>query len=816
MSQNGGDQLLEVADFYTSVQRTVRYVLGKRWQRASPRDLLDATCHATRELMIDRMFETEERYRKARAKRLSYLSVEFLIGQSLGNNLMNLGLLETAREALGRSGADLDELLALEPDAALGNGGLGRLAACYLDSLATLDLPGWGYGINYEHGLFHQRIENSQQEEYPDSWRAHGTPWLIQRRDRASLIPVFGRLNRRRGSRAAGSPPWIGWRTLVGIPHDMPIVGFGGHTVNVLRLYSAHALDEIDMLTFQAGEHHEAFKRKITYERISKLLYPADSTDAGKELRLLQEYFFVACALRDVLGRHLENGERLLDLPEKNAIQLNDTHPALAVVELLRLLMDEYGLEFDPAFDLVRRTMAYTNHTLLPEALEKWPLPLLRRVLPRHLQLIEIVNARFLEEVTGRWPGDLERMARMSIIEEAEPKLARMANLAIIGSHATNGVSELHTELIKTRLVPDFYEMWQERFQSKTNGITPRRWLGVANPGLAELVTKQIGNGWMRDLEQLRALESHVEDAEFRSELQAVKRANKERLAAVVESCTGVLVDPDALFDVQVKRIHEYKRQLLAVLHAIHLYQSIVEDGRDLSAPRVCIFAGKAAPEYFMAKLVIRLICRIGEVINTDERVRGQLKVVFVPDYRVSLAEKIIPAADLSEQISTAGREASGTGNMKLALNGALTIGTLDGANIEIREAVGPENIYIFGLRAEEIEALQGSYDPRHYYETRPNLRRAIDALAEDRLCGDAPGCFDPIRDSLLDHGDPFFVLADFDEYAQTQTQVGRDFQSRDAWVRRAALNIARVGRFSSDRAVLEYAQDIWDLEAVA
>jgi starch phosphorylase len=605
---------------------------------------------------------------------------------------------------------------------------------------------------------------------------------------------------------------------LVGVPHDMPIAGYGGHTVNPLRLYSAHALEEFDIGTFQAGHHVEAFRGKLDHERISKLLYPADESDAGKELRLLQEYFFVACALRDVLHRHLEAEERLEDLPERAAIQLNDTHPALAIVELLRLFVDEHGLPLERAWELVQRTFAYTNHTLLPEALERWSQPLLERVLPRHMDLIEQINGRFLEGVVERWPGDLDRMRRMSIIEEGHPKHVRMANLAIVGSHAVNGVSELHTELIRTRLVPDFHALWPERFQNKTNGISPRRWLCKANPGLAALVTEHIGKGWECDLERLRGLEEWADDPAFQEAFRGVKRENKQRLAALVKATTGVRVDPSSLFDVHVKRLHEYKRQLLAAMHVIHLYLSIVEDGNTGRAPRTCIFAGKAAPGYFIAKLVLKLISEVARTVNADPRTEGRLRVVFVPDYRVTLAERIIPAADLSEQISTAGHEASGTGNMKLALNGALTIGTLDGANIEIRDAVGPENIYIFGLRAHEVEELRasGAHDPRRHYESNANLRRILDAIGGDRFCPGEPGVFRPIWNNLLEHGDPYLHLADFGDYALTQQRVERDFQDESSWTRRAIYNVARVGHFSSDRAIREYAAEIWGIEPVS
>jgi starch phosphorylase len=800
-------------EFLTAVHRNLRYLIGKRWEEASPRDFVAAIALASRETLIERMFAAERRYRDADAKRVYYLSVEFLIGRSLADTLLNLGLLGAVERSMTALGVDWDAVVEAEPDAALGNGGLGRLAACYLDSMATLDMPGFGYGINYDYGLFRQGIEAGQQREYPEPWRRVGAAWQIERPERACWVPVYGRA----GRRSHGAAEWHDWRVIVGVPYDMPVAGWGGKTVNRLRLFSARSPDEFDIEIFHRGDYLRAFERKLSVERISALLYPSDSTEQGKELRLLQEYFFVACALRDILFQYLETRSDFDALPDKVAIQLNDTHPALAIAEWIRLLVDEHGLAFDRALELARGTFAYTNHTLLPEALEHWPRPLLARVVPRHLQIVEDVNARHLAAVELRWPGDVERVRRLSIFDEAAPKHVRMAHLAVVGSHAVNGVSRLHSELVKTQLMPDFAELWPEKFRNVTNGVTPRRWLAKANPGLARMIDARIGRDWIQHLDRLRDLEPCADDAGFRAEFRAVKRANKERLARVVARTAGVALDPDAIFDVQVKRIHEYKRQLLAALHAIHLYLQIAEDGRELEAPRACLFAGKAAPEYWMAKLVIHLLSNLGEVVSHDPRTAGQLRVAFVPDYRVSLAEKIIPAADLSEQISTAGFEASGTGNMKLALNGALTIGTLDGANVEIREAVGDENFYLFGLRAEEIAALRasGGYDPRQRYESSPAIRRVLDAIGADRFSAGQPGAFGPILENLLDRGDPYFVLADFESYVETQERVARDFRDAEGWSRRAILNVARVGVFSSDRAVREYAEQIWHLKPV-
>lgn len=800
-------------EFLAAVHRNVRYLLGKRWEEAAPRDFVAAIALACRETLLERLFATESRYAAADAKRLYYLSVEFLSGRLLGNTLLNLGLLDSVERSLAALGVDWDAVVEAEPDAALGNGGLGRLAACYLDSLATLDMPGFGYGINYDYGLFRQAIEGGQQREYPEPWRRVGAAWQIERPERACWVPVYGRA----GRRSHGAADWHDWRVIVGVPYDMPVAGWGGHTVNRLRLFSARSPDEFDIEIFHRGDYLRAFERKLSVERISALLYPSDSTEQGKELRLLQEYFFVACALRDILFQYLETRSDFDALPDQVAIQLNDTHPALAIAEWIRLLVDEHGLAFDRALELARRSFAYTNHTLLPEALEHWPRPLLGRVVPRHLQIIEDLNARHLAAVELRWPGDVERVRRLSIFDEAHPQQVRMAHLAVVGSHAVNGVSELHSELVRTRLMPDFAELWPGKFRNVTNGVTQRRWLAKANPGLARLIEARIGRDWICDLDRIAEIEAWATDPDFQREFRAVKRANKERLARVVARTAGVALEPDAIFDVQVKRIHEYKRQLLAALHAIHLYLQVVEDGRELAAPRACLFAGKAAPEYWMAKQVIRLLCQVSEVVSHDPRTAGRLRVAFVPDYRVSLAETIIPAADLSEQISTAGFEASGTGNMKLSLNGALTIGTLDGANVEIREAVGEENFYLFGLRAEQVAGLRanGGYDPRERYEASPAIRRVLDAIGGDRFSAGEPGVFRPLLENLLDHGDPYFVLADFESYAATQERVAEDFCDAVGWSRRAILTVARVGRFSSDRAIREYAEQIWGLAPV-
>jgi starch phosphorylase len=803
------------AGFQEAVRRHLKYSAAKPLERAGRYDWFQAVSLAVREFMIDGMLATEERCRKSDAKRLYYLSIEFLMGRTLGNTLHNLKLYDLSREALIEMGVDLEETQETETDAALGNGGLGRLAACFLDSLASLDLPGYGYGINYEFGLFKQQIINGHQREKPDYWSGISSPWLIERPERACLVPLYGRVEHAADKRGQYNPMWLDWQLLVGVPYDMPVVGYGGRTVNYLRLFSARTSEEFDIQIFNDGDYFRAVEQKIQSETVSKLLYPSDSVTAGQELRLIQEYFLVACALRDIMRRYLRDHGNMEAFAQKVAIQLNDTHPALAVAELMRLLIDERNLEWADAWRITQSTCGYTNHTLMPEALETWPLPMLERVLPRHMQIIHEINRRFLEAVSARWPAEPERLPRMSIIGEGDPPQVRMAHLAIIGSHSVNGVAALHSELVKTELVPDFYEMWPQKFNNKTNGITPRRWLLKANPPLAALITKTIGAGWVTRLERLQGLEGYAADPEFQQEFSAVKTANKKILADLIQKTCGITVDANSLFDVQVKRIHEYKRQLLNVMYIIHQYLSIIEGGRAPDVPRTYIFAGKAAPGYAAAKLIIKLINGVADVINHDARVKDRIKVVFMPDYRVSLAEIIIPAADLSEQTSTAGMEASGTGNMKLALNGALTIGTMDGANVEIREEVGPANIYIFGLEVDEIRELRGTYNPRSYYEKSTAVKRVVDAIASEMFCAAEPGLFNPIKESLLDHGDYYFHLADLQSYIDAQQKVSQDYLVSANWARKAILNVARLGKFSSDRTISEYAHDIWQIAAV-
>jgi starch phosphorylase len=800
-----------------AINHHLKYTLGKTRENCTQREMFLAVVLALRNRLIDGMLDTEARYRTSDAKRLYYLSMEFLIGRSLDTNLHNLGMYELCREVLSDMGDCFEDVLDSEEDAALGNGGLGRLAACFLDSLATLHLPAYGYGINYEYGLFKQVIENGQQKEYPEQWLFHGSPWLIKRPDEVCEIPLYGRIEWGRGRTGRRKPRWVDWKPVMGLPHDLPIVGFGGGTVNILRLYSARSPREMDMQVFNKGQYLEAMQQKIAAEMISKVLYPPDSMEAGRELRLIQEYFLVACAVEDVFRTYLETHDTFDAFPSRVAIQLNDTHPALAVAELMRRFLDDYHLPWEQAWEITQATLAYTNHTLLPEALERWSVALIEYVLPRHLQIIYDINDRFMRHVITVWPGDLGRMRRMSIIEEGEEKQVRMAHLAMVGSHSVNGVSALHSRLLQTSLAPDFSQLWPERFNNKTNGITQRRWLLKANPALAQLITDTIGDEWITNLTCLKQLEPYAEDAGFQQEFMRVKRLNKERLAMVIKDTTGVSVLPESMFDIHIKRIHEYKRQSLNVLHIIHMYLSVLEGRQTLEVPRTFIFAGKAAPEYWAAKQIIKMIHNVAQVINNDPRLEDQMKVVFLPNYRVSLAEVIIPAADLSEQISTAGMEASGTGNMKFVLNGALIMGTLDGANIEIRDEVGDDNIFIFGLRAEQIQEMRrtGAYHPRAYYDRNPALKRVMDALQSTIFCPQEPGLFQWFYQAILDHGDYYFHLADLESYIAAQRQASQEFRHQAVWARKGILNTARVGKFSSDRTILEYARDIWHIQPI-
>jgi starch phosphorylase len=806
----------EADSLLAEVRAHARREFARPLEQLDPSERWRALAFAVRDRMMDRLVETSDRYHAAGAKRVAYLSMEFLVGRSLANNLHNMGLFDAAREVMSGLGAELADVLDQEPDAALGNGGLGRLAACFLDSLATLHVPGYGYGINYEYGMFRQEVYDGGQRERPENWLTFGTPWQINRPSECVPVPIYGRIEHGRDRAGGYNPMWMDWRLIIGVPHDMPIVGYGGKTVNYLRLYSARAANELNMEFFNTGDYVKAVEAETLSETVTKILYPSDAIPQGRELRLVQEYFLVACAVRDIVRRYKRDHDTFDQFADCVAIQLNDTHPALAVTELMRYLIDEAEMGWDPAWEIVTKTFGYTNHTLMPEALEKWPVPLLEQVLPRHLQIIFEINRRFLDHVSRAYPADAGKLTRMSLIEETDPKLVRMANLAIIGSHSVNGVAELHSKLVATRLVPDFFQLWPARFNNKTNGVTPRRWVLSANPGLAALLTKSVGPGWVTDLEEVRKVEPLAKDAGFRDEFRRVKRANQERLAALIKDRLRFAVDPTALFDVQVKRIHEYKRQLLNLLHVIHLYLSIVEDGAEPAAPRVVVFAGKAAPGYWAAKQIIRLIHAVAREVNRDPRTHGLLKVVFLPDYRVTLAEVIIPAADLSEQISTAGTEASGTSCMKFAFNGALTIGTMDGANIEICREVGAENMFVFGLRTEEIDNLKrrGAYHPFEYYQNRDPIRRVLDAIRTDRFNPGQPGAYRWVFDSLTTD-DRYFHLADFEDYLATQGKAAAAYRDADGWATKAILNVARTPTFSSDRTIRQYATDIWNVRPV-
>jgi starch phosphorylase len=790
----------------------LRYTLARDRFIATDRDRYMALAWAVRDRLVERWSLTRQVHRGRSVKRVYYLSLEFLIGRLLGNNVINLQMEESCRQAMADAGLDWNDLRDHEVDAGLGNGGLGRLAACILDSLSTLKLPAVGYGLRYDYGVFKQKIVSGAQVEEPDHWLKHGYPWEIARPDHTCPVHFEGRVEHvAAGGRTESR--WVDAKTVLGMPYDLPVVGYGGEVVNTLRLWSAQATDEFDFDDFNRGSYVEAVENKVLAENLTKVLYPNDNVLAGKELRLRQQYFFVACTVHDILRRFRAEGNPWSALPDKVFLQLNETHPALAIPEMMRLLVDREGLKWEDAWQYTRACMGYTNHTILPEALECWSMPLLAYVLPRHLEIIYEINARFLKQVAARHPGDVARLRRMSMIEEGGEKQVRMAHLAIVGSSSVNGVAQIHTDILKRTIFRDFHEFWPDLINNKTNGITQRRWLLKANPGLAALITGAIGPGWITDLARLRELEKHLDDERFLRRFREVKQANKRALAATIRSQTGIVVAPDAIFDVQVKRLHEYKRQLLLSLYIITLFNRLVARPGQNVWPRVFIFAAKAAPGYAMAKLVIRLIHGIADVVNRHPLTSDKLRVVFLPDYRVSLAERIMPAANVSEQISLAGTEASGTGNMKLMLNGALTLGTLDGANVEIREEVGEDNIFLFGLRAEEVGKLRPTYDPRAIYARDPAIRQAVDMIRQNVFCASDPGLFEPIVQSLLDHGDYYMQLADLPAYSEAQEQVEALYRQPRAWDRKALLNVARAGRFSSDRTVAEYARDVWRIE---
>ncbi len=780
-------------------------------RRATLNDLMLSLSHVARAQLSQRWVDNEARERSHTARRVCYLSMEFLIGRSMSNALAALNLDAAAQQGLQEYARTLEEVAEQEPDAALGNGGLGRLAACFLDAMATVGLPSFGYGIRYEYGMFAQEIQSGSQMEYPDPWLKDGTPWEFPRADISYPVRFGGWVEHNNGD--------VTWRHAAEVlakAYDMVIPAHGSSKVSTLRLWKAAAPAHIDLGAFNTGDYARAAGAKNEYENISWVLYPNDSTPAGRELRLKQEYFFVAASIQDMLERHLQEHPGLDNFADKVAIHLNDTHPAIGVAELMRVLCDEQGMPWEQAWSICQRTFSYTNHPLMPEALETWTVALMQHVLPRHLEIILLINKAFLEQAAQHRPGDNDFLARLSLIDEQGERRVRMAHLSIVGSHKVNGVSALHSDLLVKTIFADFADMWPQRFTNMTNGVTPRRWLSGANPGLAALIDTTLGDGWRLDLDKLQGLRQHADDPAFQHQFAAVKKANKLRLARTITQTTGIQVNPDSLFDVQVKRIHEYKRQLLNVLHVVTRYLAILAQPEADWVPRTVIFAGKAASSYHMAKTIIRLIHDVAQVINNDPRIGDKLKMVFIPNYGVSVAEIIMPGADLSEQISTAGTEASGTGNMKLALNGALTIGTDDGANIEIRQNVGDDNIFIFGLGASEVQALrQRGYHPMGYYEQIPALRGALDAIAGALFSPDEPGRYGPLVDTLLWRGDHYMLLADFGSYIAAQARVDALYQEPTRWWAKAITNVAGMGPFSADRTIRAYAADIWHVAPV-
>ncbi|MGE4559121.1 MAG: glycogen/starch/alpha-glucan phosphorylase [Desulfobulbus sp.] len=803
-----------VEDFKKCIQHHLVSFQGRDPERAGDPDVYRALSYALRDVLMEKWIKTQKTFYAGKMKRVYYLSLEFLVGRSLGNAILNMGLLDEVTQALEQLGYDLELLRECEEDAALGNGGLGRLASCFMDSIATMKIPAYGYGIRYDFGLFHQKIVDGYQVETPDSWLRLGSPWMFERTSFMYPVQFYGHVTATTDKNGHYRAHWTDTQIVMAMACDMLVPGFQNDHVINMRLWRAKASRELDLRSFNAGDYISAVESKVKSETISKVLYPSDDISEGQELRLKQQYFFVAATFQDILRRYRKENETFHDFPNQVAVQLNDTHPAIAIPELMRLLLDIEGLGWEQSWDICVKTFAYTNHTLMPEALETWPVDMFGRVLPRHLEIIYEINRRFLEEVAICYPGNVRKLQEMSLIDEGPVRRVRMANLAIVGSHSINGVAALHTELLKNYLFRNFHEMYPQRFNSKTNGITPRRWLLKCNPGLAELIGDQIGYDWVVDLEKLRDLEPLITDPDFLERWRQAKLVNKKRLARFIDLACGIKVNPDTLFDIQVKRIHEYKRQLLNVLHVIHLYQRLLTQPEKPAIPRTIIFAGKAAPSYHKAKLIIKLINSVGAVVNNDPRIGDRLKVVFIPNYCVSLAERIMPAADLSEQISTAGTEASGTGNMKFALNGALTIGTLDGANIEIREEVGEENIFIFGMTAEEAEYEKKckSRKPWQICENNADVRNIIDAIRGGAFSSGDTELFQPLVDDLLSENDPYLLLLDLESYLQCQRSVEEAYGDQDNWTRRSILNVARMGKFSSDRTIKEYAEQIWDV----
>ena len=791
------------------------YMQGKFPALATQKDYYMALAYAVRDRMLQRWISTAAAYTKQASRTVAYLSAEFLMGPHLGNNLINLGIFDRVKECMAEMGLNLDELLRQEEEPGLGNGGLGRLAACFIESLATLEVPSLGYGIRYEFGIFHQEIVDGWQVEKTDKWLRFGNPWELVRPEWAVEVKFGGTVEQYLDENNRPRVRWTPHKTVMGVPYDTPILGYQTNTANTLRLWRSEAPESFDFAVFNRGDYYGAVNQKVASENLCKVLYPNDEQLRGKELRLEQQYFFVSCSLQDML-RILRTQRLPVDqFHVKFAVQLNDTHPAIAIAELMRLLVDDALLPWAEAWKVTCRTFAYTNHTLLPEALERWPLEVFGRVLPRHLQIIQEINAQFLEEVRMRFLGDEARIARLSLIDETGERYVRMAHLACVGSHAINGVAELHSELLKRDLLKDFYELWPQKFSNKTNGVTPRRWMVLSNPKLSELITAHIGAGWIKDLAQLQALEPLAGNPEFRARWREIKQHNKREFAALAVQRTGIVVDPRSIFDVLVKRIHEYKRQHLKVLHIVSLYHGIKSNPATEVEPRTFIFGGKAAPGYQLAKLMIKLITAVGDVVNRDPDVRDRLKVVFLPNFNVTNGQRVYPAADLSEQISTAGKEASGTGNMKFSMNGAITVGTLDGANIEIREEVGADNFFLFGLNAPEVYALKTQgYRPMDYYNANPGLREVIDLFRSGFFTRGDTELFRPLIDGLL-YQDPYLVLADYQSYVECQAKVAEAYADAEHWTRMSILNTARSGRFSSDRTIREYCADIWRVKPV-
>jgi len=805
----------DTESFKTSILSNLEYRLAKDQYTATEYDRFLSTAYAVVERLVERWITTQQTYHNENCRRVYYLSMEYLLGKSLENSLINLNLYDVCRKALHELGMDLETIRNYEVDAGLGNGGLGRLAACFLDSLATLSIPSQGYGIRYDYGLFHQRIVNGRQIELADNWLARPNPWEIERPEYNFKVRFGGTIETTTSAFGKKKTTWIAGEEVVAVAYDTPIPGFMTNNVNTLRLWSAKASEDFNFEYFNVGDYIAACENKFLSENITKVLYPNDNFFEGKELRLKQEYLLVSASMQDIIRRFKVENSNLENLPDKVAIQLNDTHPALAIPELMRLLIDDEAMGWDSAWKITTKVFGYTNHTVLPEALEEWPVALLEKILPRHVQIINMINFNFLKDVAARFPEDSARINRMSVIAEDGEKRIRMAYLATIAAYSVNGVAELHSRLIRETILKDFYELWPEKFNNKTNGITPRRWIRVANPSLSHLITEAIGEDWIKDLEKLRTLEKFADDGQFRKSWRDVKFSCKKRLSNTIWSEEWVELHPAMMFDVQVKRMHEYKRQLLFALYIIAQYITIKHDPSSAKVPRTCIIGGKAAPGYEKAKLIIKLINNIAAVVNNDQSVNSFLRIYFLPNYRVSLAEQLIPGADLSEQISTAGMEASGTGNMKFALNGAVTIGTLDGANVEILEEVGDENIFIFGLTARQVADMkQHQYNPKAFIDTSPLLQQTLHLLKTDVFCKNEGGLFRSIYDELVSR-DEYFLMADFDAYIAAQRNVDEAYCDKERWTRMSILNVARCGKFSSDRTIMQYLQDIWNVEAL-